>query len=630
MWVKPHELPDTNTWMVFALDTETVDPKLQESGPGFVYDEARVIGISVASDTGFVAYYPIGHESGNYDGPVVQWLQALVNRPEVTMATANGRYDLEGLWSLGVDVKCKVVDIQVNDALLDENNSGYSLDRIAKRYGFEGKNSAEMEQQLIKQGYVDRGKADYTKLHKLDPVFVGPYAEYDAKLTLDCYLHQLPKITEEGLDEVAGIESELTKILFRMRINGVCVDVSKAEQENSRLFKYGAELLADIRSATTPVEPFSSQSLETWLNSFGLVPPRTTKDNPSVSNEWLAAQDNELCRKMAEYRRMEKIRRDFIQGMVIEGSYKGRLHPQWFQTRGSSFMSGDDVHGTRSGRIACVNPNLSQIPARHPVYGPIVRSLFIPEPGKRWLKADYSSQEPRILLHYAVQLSLSGASDIQELYIRDPGTDYHQVITDIVNKVRSSPITRKQGKDINLGLAYGMGKKKMAGRLGLSMNQSNEIIETYHRAGPFMKSLQYRCMDVAQKRGFVRTITGRKRRFNEYENADWNAAWEKPVKSEKEAQEKWVKYRRANTHKALNSIVQGSAAEQTKKAIIQAYNEGYLPILQNYDEICFSVVNIQEAKRLKEIMETSISFCVPHLVDAAMGPSWGEQEEKVE
>lgn len=628
-WKCPTGPLNMNGVKVFAADTETRDPDLLTKGPGFIKGESYPIGVSITTDTGERGYFPLAHEEGNCEWDAKGWLKSIFEDPQYISVWANVSYDLEALWKIGINVKNKMYDVQTIESLCDENRFSYSLNSIAKYRKIGEKSSAVMEEELIKMGAVAKGKADYSQLYRLNPIHVGPYAIGDTDLTLEIFQAQQQTIEQEDLHRVVELESDLIPVLWHMRLQGVPVDVAKAELENERLNNELAEMLKQA-SGDFAVDPWSSNSLEQWVQQLGFTPPRTQKDNPSVSNEWLLAQGNEQLTLMAKYRQGEKIRRDFIEGLVMAQSHNGRVHPQWLSTRGSGHMSGGDANGTRSGRVACIDPNLAQIPARHPVYGPLVRSMFLPEDGQRWFKADYSSQEPRITLHYACVMELPGARTVQAQYLENPATDYHTVVMDMVNLVRQTPISRPAAKDINLGLAYGLGKKKMADRLGLSTTETDSVLNSYHRAVPYVKPLLTKAMDLATRRGYVTTILGRRRRFDEWENADWKAKWEKPIRDYDEALEKFGRVRRAGTYKALNAVIQGTAAEQMKTAMVNCYREGFRPNVTLYDELGASLETEAQAKRMCEIMESAIEFEVPHLVEGFLGDNWaGENKTKL-
>jgi len=617
------ELPDLSRVREFAFDFETWDPYLKSKGPGFVYKRAKVIGIAIYLDSGFNCYFPLRHSDGNVDyAQLKPWLVELFSSDIRTSIAANYRYDAECLWSLGIDNKTYQVDIQILEALLDEEKRSYSLASLCKDYGLEEKKKDQIEGALLRAGYIVDGKPDWSKVFKLPVALVGEYAMYDAKSTYDIYQLQKEIIIEEELQQVAELESQLIPVLHEMRINGVPVDVDRAEKENDRLLTENQVLLDQIYQVFPDLNVFSPTQLGVAVAERGIVPEKTEKGNDSVSNEFLLSLDDPLLNMIGKYRQQEKIRRDFIQSMILEDSYEGRVHPQWFQTRGSSFMSGDDTGGTRSGRIACSNPNLAQIPSRHPTLGPLVRSLFIPYSGDKWFKGDLSQQEPRISLHYAHLLKMTGAAEARQVYLDNPHTDYHTLTMEMVNKVSPTPITRTQAKTINLGVAYGMGKQKLADGLQMSTHKAQALLNSYHEGFPFMKELMNYCIEVAEQRGFVKTVLGRRRRFDMWEPPYFQRG-KFPIKGREAAIAKYGSVRRASLHKAMNSIVQGSAAEQMKRALVQIHAERIPLLITLYDEIGASIQSGQQSVMIKEITENAIQFTVPQVMEFKVMDSWG-------
>jgi len=574
---------------------------------------------------GYNEYFPIAHKTGNCDLPVVAWFKELLSRPDIIAVGANTRYDLEALWKVGIVPSCRIEDIQIRDTLIDENQSQYSLNAIALRRGFSGKTASPMEEELVRRGWVSKGKPDYARLKDLEPEHVGPYAAMDAKLTLDIYMDQEAEIAAQELTQVVDLESKLTPVLFKMRLKGVRVDVSAAEQLNASM---KTQLAESLKVFPKDVDPFSSKSLATWVRGFGFELPQTDKGNDSISNEWLLASGYDDLILMARYRQAERFRRDMLEGLIMEQHHKGRLHCQWYSTRGSSFMSGNDLAGTRSGRLASGSPSLQVIPARHPVHGPLIRGMFIPEDGEHWCKSDWASQEIRVALHYAIMLDMPGTKAIQQQYIINPKTDYHTLVMNIVNANSPVPITRPEAKTINLGLAYFMGKVKLAAALGLSPSKTDIILTAYHNAIPYIKPLMNTVMNVAERRGYVKTLLGRRRRFNEYENAEFGARWSKPLPRE-EALAKWPSIKRAGTYRGLNSIVQGTSAEMCKLAMVQLDAEGLTPLLTVHDELDFSIANDSQARRVKEIMEHVMELKIPVVADAWIGSNWSGKDKEI-
>jgi len=584
------------------------------------------IGVSVAGPDGFSEYYPLRHMTGNGPPDIIGYLKDFLAKPDNLAVFAHAKFDIEMLHSLGIAVKCECYDILAIDALIDENQSSYSLDAISKRYGMEGKDKKELEAWMVEQGLTmphNKKKPNYGRMREVPPEVIAPYAIRDAELTLACFYHQMGLIGQDGLGRVTELENDLIPVTWAMRLEGIPVDVDRAEQVNIEMLADGEAYLANVRQTHSDFNPQAARSLEKYVNSFGVYPPRTYTDEPSITNEWLELQtDIPEFKDLAHYRRSEKLRRDFVEGVVLEMSHKGKVHPSWFSTRGSGFMSGDDPNGTRTGRLACEHPNIAQTPRRHPVLGPLMRSLFRARKGEKWHKADYNSQEPRITLHYAVKYDMEGAAEIAKLYYADKATDYHKVITGLVNKVSQSiQIERDQGKTINLGLVYGLGKGSLANKLRMTGDQTEMLLDSYHRAVPYVKPLQRKTKDYADKFGYINTELGRRRRFSLWEPAAFGQRKPALPKAEALAAYKYIK--RAYTYRALNAAVQGTAAEQIKSAMIALHREGLTPLVTLYDELGHSIPDDPMiSKRICEAMENAIPLRIPHFAEAKMGKDW--------
>jgi len=246
----------------------------------------------------------------------------------------------------------------------------------------------------------------------------------------------------------------------------------------------------------------------------------------------------------------------------------------------------------------------------------MIRSLFIPEQDCLWGAFDYSSQEPRIVVHYAKLMGFQGAAEFADQYNQNPRTDFHQMAADIVG------VPRKQAKDINLGLFYGMGTKKLAASLGLEYEDAQDLFAMYHDKVPFVRQLSEYCTNRASQRGIIRTLLGRRCRFDKWEPTKYGS-W-KPMTYQDAYAEHGPSIKRAFTYKALNKLIQGSAADQTKAAMVALYEEGILPMIQVHDELDISVESEVQAKRITEVMQECVSLEVPSIVDAEFGPNWGE------
>ena len=299
---------------------------------------------------------------------------------------------------------------------------------------------------------------------------------------------------------------------------------------------------------------------------------------------------------------------------IMRHEHNGRIHTEFHQLR-------SDDGGTVTGRFSSSNPNLQQIPARDPEIKKLIRGLFIPEEYTEWGSFDYSSQEPRLLVHFAASIKGPNRHDMIDDVVRaynEGDVDLHQMVADFAG------ISRKEAKVVNLGIMYGMGKGKLAGQLGITEAQAGELLATHHEKVPFVKGLADLAMQQAAKHGVIRTLLGRRCNFHLWEPRTFG--YNKPLPFEEAMKEYGQPLTRAFTYKALNKLIQGSAADQTKKAMADCYAEGLLPMLTVHDELCFSVDSTEQANRIQEIMETGLSdvLKVPSKVDAELGNNWGE------
>ena len=196
--------------------------------------------------------------------------------------------------------------------------------------------------------------------------------------------------------------------------------------------------------------------------------------------------------------------------------------------------------------------------------------------------------------------------------------DFHQTVADMAN------ISRTQAKTINLGLFYGMGKAKLQAELGLNTKaEAEDLFNQYHENVPFVKELMNSTSRHAQISGSIGTLLGRRCRFNKWEPKSFGM--HKPMDfDEAVSTYKLEHIRRAFTYKALNKLIQGSAADMTKKAMLDLYNEGIVPHIQIHDELDISVKDEAQAQKIIKIMENAVTLKVPNKVDYEFGNSWGD------
>ena len=444
---------------------------------------------------------------------------------------------------------------------------------------------------------------------RLPALFVGQYAERDAESTLKLWQRLENELYKEELWDVFNLETKLFPCLVDMRFKGVRVNLQKADETKKFLINKEEKLLKKITDLTgVKVEIMAARSIAKAFDKLKLPYDRTAKSKePSFTKNFLQNHPHELPQAIAEAREINKAHSTFIDS-ITKHAVNGRIHADINQIR-------SDAGGTVTGRFSMSNPNLQQIPARHPELGPLIRSIFIPEEKHTWGSFDYSQQEPRILVHYAKLQNLAGVDEIVEAY-KAGDADFHQVVADMAG------IKRKQAKTINLGLMYGMGKNKLMAELGLMKESAEKLIKQYHTKAPFVKQLMDNVSRKANDRGKIRTLLGRACHFDLWQPVQFGVY--KPLPLEQARKEYDEPLKRAFTYKALNKLIQGSAADMTKKSMVALYENGIIPHIQIHDEVDISVESDKKAEEIIEIMESAVELQVPNKVDYESGPSWGQ------
>jgi DNA polymerase I-like protein with 3'-5' exonuclease and polymerase domains len=604
-WVMPEELKDLKGHKEISIDLETNDPHLLTLGSGNVTGRGHIAGVAVAVE-GWSGYYPIHHEQGgNMDKKLVLgWLQEILNQENTTFIFHNAMYDVCWLRAAGLKIKGKIVDTMIAASLINENRFTYNLNALAKEYVGIGK-----DEKILQEAAKDYGLDPKKDMWRLPALFVGQYAERDAEATLKLWQRLNIELHNQELMDVFNLETKLFPCLVDMRFNGVRVDLEKADKIKKNLMAREAKILNKINDLTgLTVEIHAARSIAKAFDKLKLPYDRTAKSNePSFTKNFLQNHPHPLATCIADAREINKAHTTFIDSITKHAS-KGRIHADINQIR-------SDQGGTVTGRFSMSNPNLQQIPARHPEIGPMIRSIFIPEEKHKWGCFDYSQQEPRILVHYAKLQNLEGVDEIVNAY-NEGDADFHQVVADMAG------IERKQAKTINLGLMYGMGKNKLMSELGLMKESAEKLIRQYHAKAPFVKKLMDNVTRKAEDRGKIRTLGGRACHFDLWQPTQFGIF--KPLPLEMARKEYDEPLKRAFTYKALNKLIQGSAADMTKKSMVALYENGIIPHIQIHDEVDISVESNKKAEQIIEIMESAVELKVPNKVDYESGNNWGE------
>jgi DNA polymerase I-like protein with 3'-5' exonuclease and polymerase domains len=609
-WICPENFPDLKNYKYIAIDLETRDPDLKIRGSGAIVGNGEIVGIAVAVD-GWSGYYPIAHQGGGNleKDKVMDWIKSVCAADNVKLFH-NAMYDVCWLRAAGVQINGHIVDTMVMSSLIDENRLSYTLNSIS----FEFLGEVKDEKALI-EAAQSWGIDPKSEMYKLPAMYVGNYAEKDAQLTLELFKVLSREMQKQSLQNVFDLETQLFPCLTDMKFKGVRVDIEKAKLLKQQLTNQEQEILLKVKRETG-IEPqiWAARSIATVFDKLGLHYERTEKSHaPSFTKNFLQEHKHPIVQMIAKAREINKAHTTFID-TILKFTHKGRIHADINPIR-------SDQGGTVTGRFSYANPNLQQIPARNKELGPMIRSLFLPEIDHKWGCFDYSQQEPRLVVHYAATTEPicfdESVTKIVEEFKND-SVDFHKTVAIMAG------ISREQAKTINLGLFYGMGKAKLQAELGLNTKaEAEKLFNQYHDNVPFVKELMNKTSQFAQTSGSIGTLLGRRCRFNKWEPATFGMH---TAMSFEEAERTYGRgrIRRAMTYKALNKLIQGSAADMTKKAMLDLYREGIIPHIQIHDELDISVIDDNQAKKIVEIMEGAVTLAIPNKVDYESGETWGD------
>lgn len=637
---RPPAMADLPSWTGakrIAVDVETRDQHLKELGIG-VRRGGYITGVSFAIEDGPAHYLPMHHEGGDNlpEAQVLAYLRDQARGFNGDVVGANLQYDLDYLWEeqveFGADARFR--DIQVADPLIYELHMRYSLDEICKRYGLPGKNEDKLREAARAYG-VDPKNG----MWRLPARFVGAYAEDDTRLPLMVLRRQERKIEDDDLWDIWNLESKVLPVLVKMRRRGVRVNMDKLRGIEEWSLEEEAQALARVRHETgvnvSVGDVWKAGAIAPALEAIGIQLNKTAKGQPNIDKDVLASIDHPVAKALAWARKTNKLRTTFA-ASVRRYEVNGRIHCTFNQIAREDEQG--DMKGARYGRLSCVDPNLQQQPSRDE-FAARWRSIYEPEEGSLWATNDYSQQEPRWTTHFAAEMDLTKAREAAQAYCDDPLLDNHDFMAQLTG------LPRKYAKNVYLGLCYGEGGAKLSHDLGLptrwalagkwengrreiaffssqqeAFEARNErqtgyvfeaageeaqgVLDAFDERAPFIKQLAKKAQEMASKRGYVKTVGGRRLHFPQRNDGTYD----------------WC-------HKALNRIIQGSSADQTKEALVALDAEGYWVALQVHDEIDCSVADVAEGKAIGAVMQNIRLARVPFRVDTEIGPSWGEAVE---
>lgn len=619
-----------------AIDIETRDPQIKKLGPG-VRRDGYVVGVSFAIENGPAHYLPVAHFLGRNLPAEHVWAYLRDQARDLTgeVVGANLQYDLDYLLENGVDFgDVWFRDVQVAEPLLDEYRFSYSLDAIAEAWNLSPKDEGHLERAARARGLDP--KAD---LWIMPPEDVGTYAERDVTLPLELLRLQELEIDAQGMRGAWDLESQVLPVALRMRRRGVRIDEERLSRlESWSLEKQKLALKAVKRLTGVEVgedEVMSAKACYPALESLG-VERKYTAPTGSYPNGQLSltsdmleaiAKEHPVGRLLLWARQCWKTRTTYCESFKRYMT-NGRIHPTFNQCK----IQKEDgsAKGAVSRRGSMDSPNFQQLtnPDKHPILGRKIRELCLPEEEMEWCSGDFGSQEPRIAVHFSVKLGLKGADEIADEYRRNPRLDLYPLIGKKIHpqfeewwaaKDPRGKMWRGYAKLVFLAQLYGQGGGSLCKRLGFPTAEKSfvnrygktivyegagpegqKIIDAFHTAAPFAKEFGRLVQWAAERRGQIRLPDGGLRRYG-------------PGKD--------------FPYKAGNGLVQGTAALQTKSAMVAVDKAGHFLQLQVHDELCASVKDKKEALEIADIMTNCFPLEVPSVVDVALGESWGDMED---
>ena len=588
---------------LFAFDTETTSEEPMR---------AKLVGLSFSTKEGEAYYIPanafkldertpvdrryqwFGEDTGRETSYILSKLGSVLENPARQKCAQNGKYDIIVLANYGILVKGLVFDTMVAAYLLDPGSRGFNLDALSLKY---------LNLTKIPTSDLIGSGAKQTTMDKVPVEKVSYYACEDADCAFSLTLLLRSELEKSSLRELFDkVEIPLIPALVALERNGVAIDRDFLSQMSVELKERIQEKEKEIhRLAGVEFNINSPKQLsEILFEKLNLPVIRKTKTGPSTDVsvlKKLAAMDP-LPNEILYYRSLAKLKGTYVDALPkLVNPHTGRVHTSFNQTVAAT------------GRLSSSNPNLQNIPIRTEIGGRI-RQAFVPD-NEGWtiLSADYSQIELRILAHF------SGDPELLESF--NKGVDIHRRTASLIFNTPLELVDenmRRSAKEVNFGVIYGMRDFGLSERLGIPRRRAKEFIDSYFDNYPNILSFIESTIEEARKTEEVFTILRRRRRIPEIKSKNHNA--------------------RQNAERiAINTPIQGSAADMIKIAMINVHNRMLkenmrsMMIMQVHDELLFEV-HPDEAEKMKRLvveeMENALPLSLPVKVDASFGANWLE------
>lgn len=604
-----------------AIDTETTNIRPMR---------ADLAGVSLSVKAGEAWYIPTRAPDGEQhldEATVLDALRPTLEDASVPKSGHNLKYDLLVLRRAGVELRGHVPlkakspagDSMVASYVVDASRSSHSLDALS--LALLGRQNISIKE------LIGTGK-NQKRFDEVPLAQAAPYAAEDADTTLQLMSQMAPALKDAKVDGLfRELEMPLVEVLAELEFNGIRVDPDELDRQRDKLQTRIDELKQRISDAAYEAcdrgfDPDSPKQLSAVLFNapdaaepgLGIKPIKKTKTGFSTDAEVLEklSQDpgvvSEIPSLILEYRQLAKLVSTYLVALRNEiHDDDGRIHASFNQTVAAT------------GRLSSSDPNLQNIPIRTDI-GREIRRAFVAEDGQRLITADYSQIELRLLAHLSKDEALTAAFH--------GGEDIHTAVAAQIHGVKPEEVSREQrsgAKMVNFGIIYGVTPFGLARRLGVSNSEATEIIDGYKARFPGITTFLQECVDEAHDKGYVETIMGRRRPILDIDSNN-------PAR------------RSLAERMAINSVVQGSAADLIKIAMIDLHKrlsphaghwrDGASPeiedvrmLLQIHDELVFEAPEgVSEAARDLVVarMEAAMDLSVPLKVDSSISQSWFE------
>ena len=568
---------------------------------------ARLCGVSLSWRKGQGVYIPTRSPDPSTHCSTTEaldLLRSLFEDATVGKVAHNAKFDIQVLRRHGVVVRGLVGDSMVASYVVDATRMSHSLDSLAQ---------SQIDYTCVPIKDLI-GSGDFQRTFDQVPIaLAAPYASEDADIALRLDRILTDRIDTDGLGALyRNIEVPLIDVLAELEFNGILVDAPELEKQCLRLSATTEEFRNSIIAlAPHAFNPDSPKQLAAVLFNaptaqppgLGLKASKKVQGGPSTGIEVLErlagdpTVESELPTQMIEYRRLKKLVGTYLEALrhAIEPA-TGRIHASFHQT------------GTATGRLSSSDPNMQNIPIRTQV-GRDIRRAFVAPPQYELLACDYSQIELRVLAHLANDPAMIAAFQA--------GIDIHTAVAAEVNGIEPSQVTDQQrsgAKMVNFGIIYGITPWGLARRLGAGTTPSRarEIIDGYRQRFSRIDAFLIQCVEEAKSQGFVTTLYGRRRAVPQVQS---------PNAGERSLGERM----------AINTVVQGTAADLIKIAMVNIHKElssafpNVRMLLQIHDELLFEVpaMDLSAAQPwIVKHMESAANLRVPLRVESSNGVNW--------